>query len=95
MVYLAWLHPREGQMKPIHEWSDSMPSNSFLHQENIDVTGGMAKAACGAMVAKTSRVRVMVVNGQIPSRVFACMMGEDQVRGTRIVARAAINSSNL
>ena len=81
----------------IHEWSDSMPSNSFLHQENIDVTGGMAKkAACGAMVAReTSRVRVMVVNGEIPSRVLACMMGEDKVRGTRIVARAAVNLSKL
>ena len=54
------------------------------HDTNIDVTGGIGlKATRGLEVAKTG-IEVIIVNGQVPKRVYDACMGLETI-GTRIV----------
>ena len=54
------------------------------HDTNIDVTGGIGlKATRGLEVAKTG-IEVIIVNGEIPDRVYDACMGLETI-GTRIV----------
>ena len=54
------------------------------HDTNIDVTGGIGlKASRGLEVAKTG-IEVIIVNGEIPDRVYHACMGLETI-GTRIV----------
>ena len=48
------------------------------------------KAARGLHVARESggKVAVIVLNGEVPSRVFAAMCGDMSVVGTRIVSKS-------
>ena len=64
----------------IEKWSPDIEFEG-VHQSDIDVTGGIGlKAARGAHVAARG-IEVLMVNGGIPERVLAAMLG-NPVRGT-------------
>ena len=64
----------------IENWSPDIEFEG-VHQSDIDVTGGIGlKASRGAHVAAHG-IEVLMVNGGIPERVLAAMLG-NAVRGT-------------
>jgi isopentenyl phosphate kinase len=68
----------------IEEWSPGMKFIG-IHDQDIDVTGGIGlKAARGAEVAKAG-IHVSIVNGKYPDRVLSACMGNDFL-GTTIIA---------
>ena len=73
----------------LESWCSSDGFASAVHDDAIDVTGGiLLKATRGAtVVQKRKEVLVTVVNGNMQERVFHCMLGYPVI-GTRIVAAA-------
>ena len=69
----------------IENWSPDIEFEG-VHQSDIDVTGGIGlKASRGAHVAAHG-IEVLMVNGGIPERVLAAMLG-NAVRGTVVTSK--------
>ena len=87
------------ELWPAHMDPNGGGFSGALWADKIDVTGGIGlKAIRGMQVARhrKNEITVLVLNGNVPSRVLAGMRGESKVVGTRIRSTplAALSSSS-